>query len=170
MTTPAPTVTDHEEFERQLLELRKREKAHTREGEAIAAFRDFMGSTAPWYSNAHVHDPTVGHAGRIACYLRREDKIYLTYWTTGRGDEVMSPSFGLLDMTAYGRREEWEDSPEGWPQFPTHSVLRTDEHGAPMGPRSGGRPVPQWTRPGVTGVGDQTGEGRSAGSRGTRPR
>ena len=52
-------------------------------------------------------------------------------------------------MTAYGRREEWEDSPEGWPQFPTHSFLRTDEHGAPMGPRKGGRPVPQWTRPGV---------------------
>src|SRR5918993_566616 len=39
MTTPAPTVTDHEEFERQLLELRKREKAHTREGDAIAASR-----------------------------------------------------------------------------------------------------------------------------------
>ena len=75
----------------------------------------------------------------------------------GRGDEVMSPSFGLLDLTAYGRREEWEDSPEGWPQFPTHSFMRTDEHGAPMGPRNGGRPVPQWTRPGVTGVGVQTG-------------
>ncbi len=214
MTTPAPTVTDHDEFERALLELRKREKAHTREGDAIAAarrrlpmtevppdttvigpdgpvpfgdvfegrdelvvyshmfydgkpwewqcegctrnswpmqdaadaaylnanaitfailgdgpyeeiaaFRDFMGSTAPWYSNAHLDDPTVGVAGRISCYLRREDKIYLTYWTTGRGDEVMSPLFGLLDMTAYGRREEREDSHEGWPQFPCGSQL-----------------------------------------------
>ena len=89
--------------------------------EEIAAFRDFMGYTAPWYSNAHLEDPTVAHAGRIACYLRREDKIYLTYWTTGRGDEVMSPSFGLLDLTAYGRREEWEDSPEGWPQTPPYT-------------------------------------------------
>ncbi len=52
---------------------------------------------------------------------------------------------------------KWEDSPEGWPQSPTHSFLRTDEHGAPMGPRNGGRPVPQWTRPVVTGVGVQTG-------------
>ena len=246
MTTPAPTVTDHSDFERQLLELRKREKAHTRQGDAIAAarrrlpmtevppdttvigpdgpvpfgevfegrdelvvyshmfydgepwewqcegctrnswnmgdaadaaylnangitfavlgdgpyeeiaaFRDFMGYTAPWYSNAHLDEPTVGVAGRISCYLRRDDRIYLTYWTTGRGDEVMSPSFGLLDMTAYGRREEWEDSPEGWPQNPTHSVLRTDEHGAWSGPR-GGRPVPQWTRPGVTGGGVPT--------------
>ena len=39
MTTPAPTVTDHDDFEQQLLELRKREKAHTREGDAIAAAR-----------------------------------------------------------------------------------------------------------------------------------
>jgi hypothetical protein len=54
-------------------------------------------------------------------------------------------------MTAYGRREAWEDSPEGWPQTPTHALLRTDEHGAPMGPREGGRPPYQWTRPGVGG-------------------
>jgi predicted dithiol-disulfide oxidoreductase (DUF899 family) len=241
VTTPAPPVTDRDDFERQLDELLKREKAHTHEGDAIAAarrrlpmtevnpdtmvvgadgpvpfgdvfagrdelvvyshmfyegkpsewqcegctrnawvmghaddaaylnangvtfaflvdgpydeivaFRDFMGYTAPWYSNAGVDDPTVGHAGRIACYLRRQDKIYLTYWTTGRGDEVMNPVFGLLDMTVYGRREAFEDSPEGWPQFPTHSFLRTDENGGPMGPRSGGRPVAQWTRPGAT--------------------
>jgi hypothetical protein len=95
-----------------------------------------MGYTAPWYSNAHLDDPTVGVAGRISCYLRREDKIYLTYWTTGRGDEVMSPLFGLLDMTAYGRREEWEDSPEGWPQFPTHSFLRTDSTVRRWGPET----------------------------------
>ena len=126
--------------------------------EELAAFRDFMGYTTPWYSTAHIEDdPTVGGSGRICCYLRREGKIYLTYWTTARGDEVMNPLFGLLDMTAYGRREEWEDSPEGWPQIPTHSFLRTDEHGAPMGPRNGGRPVYQWTRPGVTGVGVQAG-------------
>src|SRR3954452_23208656 len=49
--------------------------------EELAAFRDFMGYTTPRYSSAHVH-PTVGHEGRIACYLRWEDKIYLTYWTT----------------------------------------------------------------------------------------
>ena len=38
---------------------------------------DFMGYTAPWYSIAHVEDPTVGVAGRISCYLRWDDKIYL---------------------------------------------------------------------------------------------
>ncbi|MCC6321185.1 MAG: hypothetical protein IT438_07095 [Phycisphaerales bacterium] len=30
----------------------------------------------------------------------------------------------LADLTSLGRREAWEDSPEGWPQGPTHSWLR----------------------------------------------
>lgn len=113
-------------------------------------------------SNAHLDDPTVGVAGRISCYLRRGDRTFLTYWTTGRGDEVMSPSFGLLDMTAYGRREQWEDSPEGWPPFPTHSFLRTDEHGAPMGAqkrRPTGAQVGPPRRHRGLGVGTTTDEG-----------
>ena len=48
--------------------------------------------------------------------LRDDDKVYETYWTTGRGNELMAPSYGLLDLTVYGRQEFWEDSPEGWPQ------------------------------------------------------
>jgi len=39
MTTPAPTVTGYDDYEHQLNELRTREKAHTREGDAIAAAR-----------------------------------------------------------------------------------------------------------------------------------
>ncbi len=114
--------------------------------EEIAAFAEFMGYTVPWYSNADVDDPTVGVPGRISCYLRRGDDVYLTYWTTGRGAEVLSPSFGLLDMTAYGRREAWEDSPDRWLQRPTHAVLRSDQHGTLVGPGNHGRPTPQWTR------------------------
>jgi hypothetical protein len=49
-------------------------------------------------------------------------------------------------MTVYGRQEEWEDSPDGWPQDPTQSWFRRD-----------GRPIPQWTRPGVTSVGNNPG-------------
>lgn len=29
-----------------------------------------------------------------------------------------------LPMVLYGRQEQWEDSPEGWPQDPTMSWLR----------------------------------------------
>jgi hypothetical protein len=28
----------------------------------------------------------------------------------------MAPTYGLLDLTVYGREETWENSPEGWPQ------------------------------------------------------
>ena len=56
------------------------------------------------------------HFGILACYLRDGDQVYETYWTTGRGNEAMAPSYGLLDRTVYGRQEIWEDSPDGWPQ------------------------------------------------------
>lgn len=48
--------------------------------------------------------------------MRDGDRVFETYWTTGRGCESMSGSYGILDMTVYGRQELWEDSPEGWPQ------------------------------------------------------
>jgi hypothetical protein len=32
----------------------------------------------------------------------------------------MFPAVGLLDMTVYGRQEDFEDSPAGWPQKPTY--------------------------------------------------
>jgi len=33
-----------------------------------------------------------------------------------RGVEAMDNSCRLLDLTAYGRQELWEDSPTGWPK------------------------------------------------------
>jgi Bacterial protein of unknown function (DUF899) len=36
--------------------------------------------------------------------------------TTGRGNEAVNGSLGLLDMTPYGRGEAWEANPEGWPR------------------------------------------------------
>ena len=43
------------------------------------------------------------------------DRVFETYWTTGRAAERMS-DYALLDMTVYGRQETWEDSPAGWPR------------------------------------------------------
>lgn len=53
-------------------------------------------------------------------YLRRDDGIYLTYATRARGTEAILPVAHIMDRTAYGRRQDWEDSPEGWPQLPTY--------------------------------------------------
>ncbi len=97
--------------------------------------------------------------GHILCFLRDGDRMFLTYSTTGRGNEPVNGSLGLLDMTPYGRREAWEDNPEDWPVAPEvgapggHDASicwywRTDVDGvATWGPT--GRPVPQWTRPGA---------------------
>ncbi len=49
-----------------------------------------------------------------------DDNIFRTYVINGRGDEVFVNTWGLLDMTALGRQEDWEDSPEGYPQSPPY--------------------------------------------------
>lgn len=111
--------------------------------EELRPFRDFMGYTHPWYSNREVDDPLLGPEteGTYVALLRRGDRIYATYSITGRGVEAMMSQMGLADMTVYGRREAWEDSPAGWPQSPTFTAWITD-----------GRPTPQWSRPGATPV------------------
>jgi len=48
----------------------------------------------------------------ISCFLREGDEIFHTYSTYGRGVEVMMPALHLLDLTALGRQEEWEE-PKG---------------------------------------------------------
>lgn len=61
-----------------------------------------------------------GQAPGYSYYLLRDGKPYLTYMTTGRGTEPTLPIAHMMDRTCYGRQEDWEDSPEGWPQYPTY--------------------------------------------------
>ncbi len=103
-------------------------------------YRDFMGWKMPWYAvpQESVDRLIAGrHFGILVTYLRDADRVFETYWTTGRGNEPMAPSYGLLDMTPYGRQETWEDSPAGWPQH-------WDSHGGQF--RRDGRPTAQWSR------------------------
>lgn len=53
-------------------------------------------------------------------FLRRGGEIFHTYSTFARGTETMGGSHFMLDMTVWGRRRDFEDSPEGWPQRPTY--------------------------------------------------
>ena len=118
----------------------------------VAPFVEFMGYAQPWYSVRDVEPPVGGSMGSLTCFLRDGDRVFLTYSTTGRGNEAFSGSFALLDMTPYGRGEAWQDTPEGWPEGDNPCwYWRTDADGkATWGPT--GRPVPQWTRPGATPV------------------
>ncbi|WP_300009674.1 DUF899 family protein [Pseudonocardia sp.] len=118
----------------------------------VAPFVEFMGYTRPWYSVRDVAAPVGDGMGSLTCYLRDGDRTFLTYSTTGRGNEPAGGAFGLLDMTPYGRGEAWEDNPEGWPEGRDscwYWCSDADGH-ATWGPTS--RPVPQWTRPGATPV------------------
>ncbi|WP_317452684.1 DUF899 family protein [Streptomyces sp. CBMA29] len=116
----------------------------------VPPFVEFMGYTEPWYSVRDVAAPVGGAMGHLTSYLRDGDRTFLTYDTTGRGTEAASGSFALLDMTPYGRGEAWQDTPEGWPEGngPCWYWRADVEGNATWGPT--GRPVPQWTRPGVT--------------------
>ncbi|MGH8834870.1 MAG: DUF899 family protein, partial [Actinomycetes bacterium] len=53
-------------------------------------------------------------------FLRDGEDIYRTYSTTARGVDRILFSHNILDLTPYGRQEDWEDSPPGWPQHPTY--------------------------------------------------
>jgi predicted dithiol-disulfide oxidoreductase (DUF899 family) len=105
-------------------------------------YRDFMGWTMPWYSAQQSLDALL--TGRrigmfyLVCYLRDGDRVFETYWTTGRGVEAMGNSYSLIDLTVHGRQEAWEDSPAGWPQ----RFGAAAEH--PY--RVDGRPIAQWSR------------------------
>ncbi len=119
--------------------------------DASSRYRDFMGWQLPWYSAEDAADALL--VGRqvglfhLVCYLRDGDRVFETYWTKRRGAEALDYSYALMDLTAYGRQERWEDSPAGWPQHCTNT--RTDD-GAPDWPPvsawPGGRPIAQWPR------------------------
>ena len=53
--------------------------------------------------------------------IRDGERIYRTYFVDSRGDEAMGSTWSYLDITALGRQEEWEDSPEGYPQTPPYA-------------------------------------------------
>lgn len=122
-----------------------------------ARYRDFMGWEMPWYSARDSLDTLL--VGRrigmmhLVCYARRESEVFETYWTTRRGVEAMDNSYRLLDLTVYGRQEDWEDSPAGWPQH-------WGEANHPF--RRDGRPISQWRRL-DSGQSDDLGSNRGGG-------
>jgi predicted dithiol-disulfide oxidoreductase (DUF899 family) len=47
-----------------------------------------------------------------SCFLREGDQIFHTYSTYGRGTDNLVGAYALLDLTALGRQEDWEE-PKG---------------------------------------------------------
>jgi predicted dithiol-disulfide oxidoreductase (DUF899 family) len=49
-------------------------------------------------------------------FLRRGNDVFHTYSAYARGLDHSAVGYPFLDLTPYGRQEEWEDSPAGWPR------------------------------------------------------
>jgi len=56
----------------------------------------------------------------LSVFFRLGDEVYHTYSAYARGVECLTDDYSLLDVTPYGRQEDFEDSPPGWPQSPTY--------------------------------------------------
>jgi predicted dithiol-disulfide oxidoreductase (DUF899 family) len=48
----------------------------------------------------------------LSCFLRDGDEVFHTYSSYGRGTDMIGFTTNLLDLTALGRQEEWEE-PKG---------------------------------------------------------
>ena len=88
----------------------------------IERWKARMGWQIPWYTLTDDFDADFGvdewHGTNA--FLRDGERIYRTYFVNSRGDEAMGSTWSYLDLTALGRQEEWEDSPEGYPQTPPY--------------------------------------------------
>jgi predicted dithiol-disulfide oxidoreductase (DUF899 family) len=105
----------------------------------IEAYRKRMGWTIPWYSwfgtdfgvdfGTSPETPQEGtyqdgETFGLSVLLREGDEVFRTYFTTQRGVEALGSVWTFLDLTPLGRQEEWEDSPEGYPQGPRYEWWR----------------------------------------------
>jgi predicted dithiol-disulfide oxidoreductase (DUF899 family) len=89
----------------------------------ILPYQKRMGWTIPWYSSYGsdfnrdfgVTTPKGEHHG-LSVFLRHGNDIYRSYYTTDRGVEPLGSVWTFLDLTPFGRQENWEKSPKGTPQ------------------------------------------------------
>jgi predicted dithiol-disulfide oxidoreductase (DUF899 family) len=105
----------------------------------IEPYRKRMGWTLPWFSSFESDfnvdfgvSPETPQQGvyqdgemfGLSVFLRDGDRVFRTYFTNGRGVEALGSVWTLLDLTPLGRQEQWEDSPEGYPQTPPYEWWR----------------------------------------------
>ena len=89
----------------------------------IEAYKARKGWTMPFVSSrgtTFADDCGAGGGFALSVFLRDGQDLYRTYSTTARGVDRLLFVNNILDLTPYGRQEDWEDSPPGWPQHPTY--------------------------------------------------
>jgi predicted dithiol-disulfide oxidoreductase (DUF899 family) len=89
----------------------------------IEAYKARMGWTLPFVSShgtPFADDCGAGGGFMLSMFLRDGTDVFRTYSTTARGVDRVLFVNNILDLAPYGRQEDWEDSPAGWPQHPTY--------------------------------------------------
>jgi len=97
----------------------------------------------PWYTITDSFDADFGvdlwHGHNV--FFREGDKIFRTYFINSRGDEAMGSVWSYLDITALGRQENWEDSPEGYPKSEPYKWWNWHDQYAPAA-----KPDTEWAK------------------------
>jgi predicted dithiol-disulfide oxidoreductase (DUF899 family) len=63
---------------------------------------------------------TEGEEHGLSVFFAFDGEVFHTYSVYARGTGCLTDAYALLDMTPYGRQQDFEDSPPGWPQKPTY--------------------------------------------------
>ena len=85
----------------------------------LGPHRERMNWAAPFYSSAgtpFAADCGAGEEFGLSVFVRDGDRVFRTYFTSGRGVETLGNHWSFLDLTPLGRQETWEDTPPGRPQ------------------------------------------------------
>ena len=127
----------------------------------IARLKARMGwEGIPWYTLTDSFDTDFGvneWHGHNA-FIRDGERVFRTYFINSRGDEAMGTLWSYLDMTALGRQEIWEDSPEGAPQSRPYKWWNWHDSYVP-----GAAPTPEWIA--VSDAGEAAFRDRDAGTK-----
>lgn len=75
---------------------------------------------APVQYNYRMRPNHEGESHGLSVFFRTGKDVFHTYSAYARGVESVTDSYTLLDCTPFGRQEDWEKSPRGWPQKPTY--------------------------------------------------
>jgi predicted dithiol-disulfide oxidoreductase (DUF899 family) len=89
----------------------------------IEAYKARRGWTLPFVSShgtSFAADCGCDGGFMLSVFLRDGEDVYRTYNTTSRGVDRLVFTNSMLDLMPYGRQQDWEDSPPGWPQRPTY--------------------------------------------------
>jgi predicted dithiol-disulfide oxidoreductase (DUF899 family) len=114
----------------------------------------------PWYTITDSFDADfgVGEWHGHNAFIRDGERVFRTYLINSRGDEAMGTVWSYLDMTALGRQEVWEDSPEGYPQERPYKWWNWNESYVPNA-----APDPKWVQ--VSDAGEAAFRKRDAGAK-----